>query len=101
MTLMKDLTQFRTTLRAWMAEEGMSQKALAQESGVDQASISRFLRTEKPEGLSGESVLRLYPFVFGNDPPPQRIEKAVHSRSLLSFATEPPRPQQAGLPGMP
>ncbi len=31
----------------------------------------------------------------------QRIEKAVHSRSLLSFATEPPRPQQAGLPGMP
>ena len=80
MTLMKDLTQFRTTLRAWMAEEGMSQKALAQKSGVDQASISRFLRTEKPEGLSGESVLRLYPVVFGNDPPPQPTETAEEAR---------------------
>lgn len=74
MTLMKDLTQFRTALRAWMAEEGMSQKALAQKSGVDQASISRFLRTENPDGLSGESVLRLYPFVYGNALPPPSAE---------------------------
>lgn len=64
MARMKDLSQFRNDLRAWMAAEGMSQVALAKMSGVDQASISRFLRMESPDGLSGESVLRLYPIVY-------------------------------------
>jgi predicted transcriptional regulator len=49
-----------------MAAEGISQVALAKMSGVDQASISRFLRMENPEGLSGESVLRIYPIVSGD-----------------------------------
>lgn len=61
---MKDLSQFKNDLRAWMAAEGISQVALAKKSGVDQASISRFLRVESPDGLSGEFVLRLYPIVY-------------------------------------
>lgn len=66
---MKNLTQFRIDLRAWMAAEGISQIALAKKSGVDQASLSRFLRMERPDGLSGESVLRLYPIVYSPPPP--------------------------------
>lgn len=66
---MKGITQFRNDLRAWQAREGISQVRLAKMSGVDQASISRFLREEDPEGLSGESVLRLYRFVYPLEPP--------------------------------
>lgn len=86
MAFMKDLTQFRNALRAWMATEGMSQKSLAQASGVDQASISRFLRAKNPDGLSGESVLRLFPFVYGSDAraspeqPPSLSEPASEAR---------------------
>ena len=65
-THMKDLAQFRKDLAAWMDETGMNQVSLAKASGVDQASLSRFLQTKKkPEGLSGKSILRLYPFVYG------------------------------------
>ena len=49
-----------------MSERGLRQNALATASGVDQASISRFCREENPEGMSGENVLRLYPFVYGS-----------------------------------
>lgn len=66
---MKGIAQFRNDLRAWQARERVSQVSLAKMSGVDQASISRFLRTENPEGLSGESVLRLYRFVYPLEPP--------------------------------
>lgn len=79
MPRMKDLTQFRNDLRAWMAMEATSQVALAKMSGVDQASISRFLRTENPEGLSGESVLRLYRFVYPSLSPPSLSSSITES----------------------
>lgn len=90
MAHMKDLTQFRHDLRAWMVAKGMSQVTLAKLSGVDQASISRFLRTENPDGLSGESVLRLYRFAH-----PVNASKS----SLSSPASENLRGEEDFRPG--
>lgn len=69
---MKDLNQFRIDLDAWMKKNAISQAFLSQASGVDQAILSRFLREDKPEGLSGKSVLALYPFVYGDKRPPAK-----------------------------
>jgi len=59
MPLMKDLTRFRNVLYEWMNAAGVNQVSLAKTSGVDQASISRFLRTENPEGLRLSAALPL------------------------------------------
>jgi len=53
-----------------MTEEGVNQMSLADISGVDQASLSRFLREENPEGLSGENVMRLLSIVPSSALPP-------------------------------
>ncbi|WP_081437326.1 helix-turn-helix domain-containing protein [Nitratidesulfovibrio vulgaris] len=58
---------FRTALRAVMARRSLTQTAVAQACGVEQASLSRFLRGEK--GLSGESVFKLLPLVYGTSLP--------------------------------
>lgn len=70
---MKDLTQFRKDLAAWMEASSTSQVSLSRSSGVDQAILSRFLREKDPEGLSGKSVLLLYPFVYGNQRAPAKV----------------------------
>jgi transcriptional regulator with XRE-family HTH domain len=66
---MKSIHQLRDALRALLSATGMAQVELARRSGVDQASLSRFLRDREPEGLSGNSVLRLLPFINGEAPP--------------------------------
>jgi transcriptional regulator with XRE-family HTH domain len=62
---MKDLSQLRRDLRVVMSSANLSQSAIARKSGVDQASLSRFLRTNNPEGLSGGAILRLLPLIYG------------------------------------
>lgn len=60
---MNTLDTFRIDLRARMTAEKKSQLALAHDVGIEQASLSRFLRGRG--GLSGESILRLHPYVYG------------------------------------
>lgn len=56
------LTDFRQALKNAMALKGLTQPELAEVAGVSQSSLSLFL-TEK-RGLSGEAVLKLWPFVY-------------------------------------
>ncbi|WP_164561478.1 helix-turn-helix domain-containing protein [Nitratidesulfovibrio vulgaris] len=64
---------FRNALRGMMLRHGLTQTAVAKASGVEQASLSRFLRGET--GLSGDSVFKLLQLVYGTafppSPPPQ------------------------------
>ena len=76
---MKDLAQFRKDLAAWMQTNGVSQKSLALASTVDQAILSRFLKKKDPEGLSGKSVLLLYPYVYGDKRPPAKTQPPADS----------------------
>jgi hypothetical protein len=62
---MEKITKFRSSVRDWIERTKTTQIQLARDSGVDQGSLSRFLRFENPEGLSGESVLRLQDVMFG------------------------------------
>jgi transcriptional regulator with XRE-family HTH domain len=61
---MNDISQLRRDLRTLMTATNLSQSAVSKASGVDQASLSRFLRENNPEGLSGGAVLRLIPLVY-------------------------------------
>jgi len=64
---------FRDDLRAVMARKKASQTEVTKATGVKQSSLSLFLAGER-SGLSGESVLRLYPFVYGPSTPPEGEE---------------------------
>jgi len=77
------LKQFRDDLRRAMSEKGRSQKDLEADFGVHQSIISNFLSERR--GVSGESLLALWPFVYGDIAMP---------RPTASPAT-PPEPERA------
>ena len=69
-----NITKFRTDLKAAMTTKKATQTTVAEETGVLQSSLSLFLSSER-DGLSGENILKLLPFVYGNSifpdlPPP-------------------------------
>lgn len=66
---MNMLDTFRNDLAARMLEENLSQQKISRLSGLDQASLSRFLRGET--GISGKNVFALWPFVYGDLPTPR------------------------------
>lgn len=64
-----------------MREAGETQASISASLGIQQASLSRFLAGSN--GLHGETVLKLWPFVYGDKYPQQ------------SSYTEPPHAPQA------
>lgn len=50
-----------------MQDTGETQSGVSAAYGVQQASLSRFL--SGGSGLSGDAILRLWPFVYGNAGP--------------------------------
>ena len=61
-----NIQKFRQDLLERMQLTGKSQSCLSVECGVQQASLSRFLSGSN--GLNGEAVLKLWPFVYGEPP---------------------------------
>lgn len=64
-----NMQTFRSDLAKAIASKGYSQSKVAEITGVSQSSLSFFLSGER-DGLSGESVLRLWFFVYGHEPTP-------------------------------
>ena len=61
-----NIQQFRSDLKEALDREQKSANSLARETGIQQASLSRFL-SEKTS-LDGDAVLRLWDFVYGDSP---------------------------------
>lgn len=75
------LEKFRDDLRRAMSERGSSQKDIEISFGVHQSIISNFLSGRR--GLSGDNLLALWPFVYGEPPtapPATSPEPAAHAR---------------------
>lgn len=73
-----NMLTFRADLQKAMQRDGFSQSRLAGASGVSQSSLSFFLSGERG-GLSGENLLRLWPFVYGRELVPVQGETALRA----------------------
>jgi lambda repressor-like predicted transcriptional regulator len=69
------LEGLRGEVRAICRVKGWSMTRLARASGVDQASLSRFLSGSA--GLKGDSIEKLWPFVFGECRPRENGENGA------------------------
>ena len=58
-----NIEKFRSDFLIWKATTGVSQSALKRLCDVDQASLSRFIAGK--QGLSFNSIVALWPFVYG------------------------------------
>ena len=56
-----DIEQFRKDFIRRVREDGRSVNSVANEYGIEQASLSRFVNGK---GLAGETVIALLPFVY-------------------------------------
>lgn len=67
-----NIEQFRNDLKVALEQKQKSANSLARETGIQQASLSRFMSGKT--SLDGDAVLRLWSFVYGslpiNTPPP-------------------------------
>lgn len=63
-TTPRDLTTFRGDLRRAMQTTKSTQKDVERVTGVAQGIICNFLSGKR--GLSGDSVFKLWPFVYGD-----------------------------------
>lgn len=61
----KNTEAFREDLRKVMSESGKSQRDLETGYGVSQAILSNFISGNR--GISSDSMLKLWPFVYGCD----------------------------------
>lgn len=73
-----NINQFRLDLEAAVEASGKSVSAIAQERNVQQASLSRFLSGKT--SLSGENILALWPFVYGDKRPPAKGSVSLDTR---------------------
>lgn len=62
-----NIEQFRSDFLARKAETGISQYSISITYGVEQGSLSRFISGK--QGLSFNSVISLWPFVYGKNFP--------------------------------
>lgn len=67
-TTPRDLTSFRGDLRQAMSRTESTQKDVERITGVAQGIICNFLSGKR--GLSGDSVFKLWPFVYPEPPAP-------------------------------
>lgn len=71
------LKKFREDLRDATLTPGSNRHAIAKKAGVDWASIERFLTNER-KALSGKTIEKLWPFVYGeqkSNPSPEEKEQ--------------------------
>ena len=64
-----DLKRFRGDLQAAMQRDGLNHLDVYRKTGVNPSTISLFVNGKR-EGVSGESILRLWEWMYGYIPPP-------------------------------
>jgi hypothetical protein len=62
------IEQMRNDVRSWAAAPGRSVLQLAKASGVEQKSLARFVARQSKAGLSGASIEKLWPILYGDQP---------------------------------
>ena len=72
MMLSMDINQFRQDLLAAVEASGKTVHAIARQTGVQHASLFRFLKGDT--GLNANTMLALYPFVYGDKRPPAKVD---------------------------
>lgn len=74
------IEQFRNDFTHRLESTGRSVTSIAHEFGVEQGSLSRFKNGS--QGLSGDNVFALWPFVYGELPPPNTIPAQAEQEKL-------------------
>ena len=76
-----DMTQFKHDLAKALENTGHTQAELSKLSGVPQSTISLFLSGSR-KGMTGDSMLKLWPFVYGQHPPAKPPAPDQEAQSL-------------------
>ena len=95
-----NIEKFRTDFLARLASTGVTQRQLEGQSGVQQAAISRF--AAGLSGLSFESVVKLWPFVYGSDfPYPTHVPPKETTHAPEQERAQSPAVSRAAAPAVP